>query len=67
MISCESFHGFNNYKDRQQIASDVFERAQVTLQYDIWPWARVIQTGLKEKNFMIGGLGRTPKREKGLS
>ena len=47
-----------------EIAKNVFERAQVTLQYDIWPWARVIQTGLKEKNFMIGGLGRTPKREK---
>lgn len=46
-----------------EIAKSVFERAGISLNYEIWPWARVYKKGLEEKNLMIGGLGRTPKRE----
>lgn len=47
-----------------KIAKDVFERAGIPLHYEIQPWARVYHFGLTRKNYMIGGLGRTPKREK---
>ncbi len=46
-----------------KIAKDVLEHAGVSYKYRILPWARVYNRGLKEKNYLIGCLGRTPKRE----
>ncbi|WP_019613872.1 substrate-binding periplasmic protein [Psychromonas ossibalaenae] len=47
-----------------QIAKDVFARADIAYEFRIKPWARVYDLGLKKKNYMICGVGRTPKREK---
>ena len=46
------------------IAKDVFDHARVNLNYRILPWARVYKNGLDKTNYLIGCLGRTPKREK---
>ncbi len=46
-----------------KIAKDVLEHADVSYKYKILPWARVYNKGLKEKNYLVGCLGRTPKRE----
>ena len=47
-----------------KIAKDVLDRAGVQFNYRILPWARVYRNGLDKENYLIGGLGRTPKREK---
>lgn len=41
----------------------VFERADVTYEFSIKPWARVYKNGLTKKNYFILGLGRTVERE----
>lgn len=46
-----------------KIAKDVLDRAGVQFNYRILPWARVYRNGLDKENYLIGGLGRTPKRE----
>lgn len=46
------------------IVKTLFERANIAYHFEIKPWARVYQNGLKKKNYFIPGLGRTLKREK---
>ena len=47
-----------------KIVKDVLERAGVSFKYKIYPWVRAYDNGLKKKNFLLVGVGRTPKREK---
>jgi len=47
-----------------KILKDVFNRAGVPFNFFIRPWARVYNDGLEKKNYLIPGIGRTPKREK---
>ncbi len=46
-----------------KIIKDVLDRAGVRFNYRILPWARAYRNGLDKENYLIGGLGRTPKRE----
>ncbi len=46
------------------IAKDVLEAAKVPHEFAVQPWARVYRDGQDIANFMIIGVGRTPKREK---
>jgi len=45
------------------IAKQVLDRAGITFEYKIEPWARVYHNGLTVNNYLIGCLGRTPARE----
>lgn len=47
-----------------KITGDVLKRAGISFKFLMLPWKRVYHLGLNEKNFLIGGLGRTTKREK---
>jgi len=46
-----------------QIVKAVFERAQIPFTFDILPWARAYSSGIKNKNYLVACLGRTPERE----
>ncbi len=46
------------------IAKNVLETAKVPHEFAIQPWARVYREGQNIENFMVIGVGRTPKREK---
>lgn len=46
-----------------KIVKDVLERAGVSYDFKIYPWARAYNQGLEKKNFLLVGVGRTPKRE----
>ena len=59
------------YKEENQIkgalvdiARAVVDNAGFEYSFDVYPWKRVYQQGLKQSNFLILGLGRTAKREK---
>ncbi len=47
-----------------EIATGVMEKTDIPTRYRILPWKRVYESGLKQENFMIACLGRTPTREK---
>jgi len=46
-----------------EISKKIFKRANVKVEHHVWPWTRVYDRGLREKNFLIISLGRTFERE----
>jgi polar amino acid transport system substrate-binding protein len=41
----------------------ILDAAQMKYSFNVYPWARVYNLGLKQEDFLVLGLGRTPKRE----
>ncbi len=47
-----------------KITKEVLQQAGISFEYTFLPWARVYYLATHEANYLIGGIGRTPKREK---
>lgn len=47
-----------------KITKDVLREAHISFDYKFLPWARVYYLATHEANYLIGGIGRTNKREK---
>lgn len=45
------------------ISKNVLDAASIKYTFDVFPWVRVYHKGLNEADFLVLGLGRTPKRE----
>ena len=69
-VSCSNWPPFFHNEDGAvkgsafDIAVAVMKEADVDAEFVIHPWKRVYHQGLKNENFMIACLGRTPPREK---